>query len=88
MRSKIDWKYALGLELTDTGFDFSVLSKFRKRLEYAKAEHRLLDQLLKAWQTKRLIKKRGQARTDSTHVLAKVRALNRLGCPLEASLLK
>ena len=26
VRSRIDWKYLLGLELTDSGFDFSVLS--------------------------------------------------------------
>jgi transposase len=32
VRSRIDWKYALGLELTDSGFDFSVLSEFRQRL--------------------------------------------------------
>lgn len=29
VRGRIDWKYALGLELTDVGFDFSVLSEFR-----------------------------------------------------------
>jgi transposase len=29
---RIDWKYALNLELTDAGFDFSVLSEFRIRL--------------------------------------------------------
>ncbi|MGW5402622.1 transposase [Streptomyces sp. NPDC003952] len=28
----IDWKYAMGVELTDTGFDTSVLSRFRARL--------------------------------------------------------
>ncbi|MCA9838547.1 MAG: IS1182 family transposase [Trueperaceae bacterium] len=84
VRSKIDWKYALGLELTDTGFDFTVLSKFRKRLDQGGAEHRLLDELLKACQAKSLIRKRGNARTDSTHVLAKVRALNRLGSHIEA----
>lgn len=84
VRSKIDWKYALGLELTDTGFDFSVLSKFRKRLQEGSAEHRLLDELLETCRAKNLIKKRGQARTDSTHVLAKVRALNRLGSHIEA----
>ena len=27
-----DWKYALGLDLTDAGFDFSILSEFRARL--------------------------------------------------------
>jgi len=31
VRARIDWKYALGLELTDSGFDFSVLSRFRSR---------------------------------------------------------
>ena len=37
----IDWKYALGLELTDPGFDASVLSKFRARL----VEHGLEEQV-------------------------------------------
>jgi transposase len=29
VRARIDWKYALALELTDAAFDFSVLSEFR-----------------------------------------------------------
>ncbi|MFL5337265.1 MAG: transposase, partial [Geminicoccaceae bacterium] len=29
VRARIDWKYALGLELTDPGFDASVLCEFR-----------------------------------------------------------
>src|SRR5262245_39171089 len=29
VRARIDWKYVLGLELTDPGFDASVLSEFR-----------------------------------------------------------
>ena len=32
VRTRIDWKYALGLELSDPGFDYSVLSEFRTRL--------------------------------------------------------
>jgi transposase len=32
VRSRIDVKYLLGLELTDPGLDFSVLSEFRQRL--------------------------------------------------------
>ena len=40
---RIDWKYALGLELTDTGFDHSVLSEFRDRLIRHGAERRVLD---------------------------------------------
>ena len=35
VRSRLDWKYALGLELTDSGFDFSVLSEFRAPPEAA-----------------------------------------------------
>ena len=32
VRGRIDWKYALGLELTDPGLDYTVLSEFRTRL--------------------------------------------------------
>src|SRR3954462_13220904 len=32
VRARIDWKYLLGLELSDPGFDFSVLCEFRDRL--------------------------------------------------------
>jgi transposase len=32
VRSRIDWKYALSLELEDGGFDYSVLCEFRQRL--------------------------------------------------------
>jgi transposase len=46
VRSRIDWKYALGLELTDSGFDVSVLSAFRARLVTGNAALRLLDTLL------------------------------------------
>jgi transposase len=32
VRSRLDWKYCLSLELTDAGFDHTVLSEFRTRL--------------------------------------------------------
>jgi transposase len=78
VRTRIDWKYFLGLELTDPGFDFSVLSEFRDRLLAGSAEERLLDKLLEGCQGHGLIQNRGQQRTDSTHVLAAIRVLNRL----------
>ncbi len=78
VRSRIDWKYLLGLELTDAGFDSSVLSEFRTRLLSGGAEELLLDALLECCKTKKLLVARGRQRTDSTHVLSKVRALNRL----------
>src|ERR671916_2599252 len=46
VRGRIDWKYALGLELTDAGFDHSVLSEFRTRLIVGAAEERLLTTML------------------------------------------
>jgi transposase len=78
VRGRIDWKYALGLELTDTGFDFSVLSEFRTRLIAGAAEERLLTTMLDRFSDRGLLKKRGHQRTDSTHILAAVRSLNRL----------
>lgn len=78
VRGRIDWKYMLGLELTDPGFNFTVLSEFRGRLIAGEAESRLLDDLLVQLQDVGLIKARGRQRTDSTHVLAAVRKLNRL----------
>jgi len=78
VRGRIDWKYALALELTHPGFDHTVLSEFRSRLVEGKAELLLLDTLLTRCQELGLLKKRGRQRTDSTHVLAAVRVLNRL----------
>jgi transposase len=78
VRSRIDWKYVLRLDLTDAGFDASVLSEFRSRLRSGAAEQHLLDTLL-GWSRERgLLKAHGQQRTDSTHILAAARALNRI----------
>ncbi len=78
VRARIDWKYLLGLELADPGFDRSVLSEFRTRLLAGGAEERLLEQLLERCQALGLLKARGRQRTDATHVLASIRLLNRL----------
>jgi transposase len=78
VRARIDWKYALGLELDDPGFDYSVLCGFRSRLIEGSAELSLLSALLDACQAKGYLKARGRQRTDSTHVLAALRLLSRL----------
>ena len=83
VRARIDWKYLLGLPLTDAGFDFSVLSEFRQRLLDGQAEHLLLDRLLEHCRVLGLVKARGKQRTDSTRVLASIRALNRLALAAE-----
>src|SRR5262252_7292177 len=78
VRSRIDWKYVLGLDLTDPGFDHTVLSEFRTRLITGEAEALLLDALLTLARAHGLLKARGRQRTDSTHVCAAIRVLNRL----------
>src|SRR5215204_3928706 len=78
VRARIDWKYLLGLELTDAGFDFSVLSEFRARLLAGGSETLLLDKLLVRCREMGLVKARGKQRTDATRVLAAIRTLNRL----------
>lgn len=75
VRARIDFKYALGLELVDPGFDFSVLSEFRDRLVDAEAGRRVLDGILAAAREKGLLKSAGRARTDSTHVQSAARQL-------------
>jgi transposase len=78
VRSRIDWKYLLRLDRDDPGFDASVLSEFRTRLIAGGAERRLLETLLAWCRERQLVKARGRQRTDSTQVLAAVRALNRV----------
>src|SRR5574341_265367 len=78
VRGRIDWKYALSLELTDPGFHYSVLSEFRDRLAAGGAEQVLLEKLLEACEAKDLLAGKSSQRTDSTHMLAAIRQLNRL----------
>ncbi len=56
VRSRIDWKYALGLDLIDPGFDFSVLSEFRERLIKGGAEQKLFEKMSEVLCRKRIAK--------------------------------
>lgn len=78
VRARIDWKYVLGLELDDPGFNYSVLSEFRERLVAGQKEQLLLDELLSRLKELKLLKAGGQQRSDSTHILGAVRQLNRV----------
>src|SRR5581483_6179047 len=78
VRARIDWKYALGLELTDPGFDFSVLSAFPARLVAGAAEHLLLERLLAVCREHGWLRARGRQRTDATRVRGALRVLHRL----------
>jgi len=77
VRLRLDWKYALGLALTDRGFDASVLSEFRTRVVAHGLEAKVLDLLVSRLVERGLLKAGGKQRTDSTHVLSAVRDLNR-----------
>ena len=78
VRARLDWKYLLGLSLDDPGFDHTVLAEFRGKVAEAGLEQVALDALLAKLAADGLVKAGGKQRTDSTHVVAAVAALNRL----------
>ncbi len=77
VRTRLDWKYLLGLALDDPGFDHSVLSEFRGKAARAGLERVALDALLERLAAAGLVRGGGKQRSDSTHVVAAVAALNR-----------
>lgn len=78
VRDRITWKYAIGVELEDPGFDPTVLSEFRGRLVREDLVRLALDALLERLAGQGLVTSGGRVRTDSTHVLGAIRNLNRL----------
>jgi transposase len=78
VRTRIDWQYLLGLALDDPGFDHTVLAEFRGKVAEGGLEQVVLDALLARLAADGLVTAGGKQRTDSTHVVAAVAALNRL----------
>ena len=78
VRGRIDWKYLLGLEMTDAGFDYLVLCEFRARLVTGGVDTLLLERLIEIFKKEDVLKNHKQQRTDSTHILTAVRDLSRL----------
>jgi transposase len=59
----VNHDYVLGLELTDAGFNYSVLCEFRERLIKGDVQSLLLDRMLAHLGEKKLLKARGRQRT-------------------------
>lgn len=76
--TRLDWKYLLALELDADGFDHSVLSEFRHPLVADDSALLFLERVLELATQRKLFHPQGAPRTDATHVLARVRSLNRL----------
>lgn len=83
VRSRMDWKYVLRQELTWTGFNYTDLCNFRKRLAANEQEGLVFEKVLVYLKANGHIKKRAKQRTDATHVLARLRSMNRLELVLE-----
>jgi transposase len=83
VRCRIDFNYALGLELDDPGFHHSVLGDFRDRLAREGRADALLDLALERLKAAGLVRQRGRQRTDSTRILSAARVLTRLELVLE-----
>ncbi|MCX4486561.1 transposase [Streptomyces anulatus] len=84
VRCRIDFKYALALELDDPGFHHSVLTDFRDRLCEDDRADQLLSLSLERMREAGMVTERGRQRSDSTQVLAAARDLTRLELVLEA----
>lgn len=76
--TRLDWKYALHVPLTWTGFHFSDLSNFRLRVLEHGQERLVFEKVLDWVRSHGFLKKHGKQRTDSTHVLGQVARLSRL----------
>lgn len=84
VKARLDWKYALGLELAYTGFDFTLLSAFRARLAQDDHGQVVFDSLLLAARRRGLLGG-GHQRSDSTHVLARPQWFDRYAVRPEES---
>lgn len=78
VRTRIDWTYLLGLDLSDSGFDFPILGDFRQRLVDHHAAQWLFDTMVDAFVQRGLIRAGCKQRSDSTHVVAAIRTLERV----------
>lgn len=68
----------MSLELTDEGFDFSILSEFRQRLLDHETGERVLETMLVQYSQAGMLGAGDNQRIDLTYILASVRNLNRL----------
>jgi len=75
---RLDWKYGLRQELTWTGFHYSDLCNFRKRLLEHGREWVVFERLVAYLRERGYIKGRGKQRTDATKILGYVARLSRL----------
>lgn len=83
LRSRIDWKYALHLDLDFAGFDSSVLCEFRQRLGTQGAQRLIFESLLAKLKAEGLLKGRHLQRSDSLVIVSAARQLNRLELVVE-----
>lgn len=75
---RLDWKYALRQEMSWSGFHYSDLCNFRKRLLAYGREEVVFESILAYLRERGYVKSGGKQRTDSTHIVGQVMELSRL----------
>jgi transposase len=75
---RLDWKYALRQEVNWSGFHYSDLCNFRKRLLAHGREGVVFERIVAYLRERGYVKAGGKQRTDSTHIVGQVMALSRL----------
>jgi transposase len=69
VRFDLRWKHALGLGLEDSGFDATVLCKFRRKLLEQGMERALFNRLVSAAREAGVLSKSAEQLVDSSHIL-------------------
>src|SRR5579859_5889418 len=78
VRSRIDWKYLLSLDLADPGFNAALLSYFTANLNPQTLEQHFLDALLTACQLRNLPGGSRRRGLESRRLITEARFVNRL----------
>src|ERR1700690_1939398 len=75
---RLDWKYALRQDVSWSGFHYSDLCNFRKRLLAVELEGVVFERIVAYLRARGYVKAGGKQRTDSTHIVGQVMDLSRL----------
>ena len=78
VRTRIDWKYVLCLDLADAGFGIGALAEFRTRLGGGSLEQRFLDRLLRVYRVSHALSPSHRRFADVRRMLVDVRDTNRV----------
>jgi transposase len=74
--ASLSWKYTLGLELTESEFDYTILQEWREQVMRKESEWQLLNKMIARFRDKKILKDGRVKQMDSTYILSAISSLN------------